>query len=329
MRHLHWVPVTLLACAAISPARAGLSEYQTARAKNPPRTDIALATVKANPAAYRHIVLELRGQATGVSRADAEISVLLRFADGTTALTLGSDAISPPTSGEFVRALARVEASGAIRLIALVTETEIGDRSLDPKPESTRPAAKSRMPVRWPVAQHGRSSVSSRQAPVDPRITALYQQVVQSFNPRLTEAQASLIASSIVQSSYNRGVDARFIMAVFAAESGFKITAKSRAGAMGIGQLMPGTARGLGVKNAYDPKENIEGAVRLIQQHWITYSARTDDFGKFISLVCAAYNAGPGAVKKYGGVPPYRETQNYIRKVSEWYSVFAPELFVK
>jgi len=337
LRHLPWVPATLLTavlCASSAPAHASLADYLAARKQFPPRAGLSYSTVSASPDRYRNAVLELRGIVSGVSRYEEGSNVLLRLADGRNAMVEGSADADLPVSGAYARALVTVEAGGVLRLIALATESEIGDRDLDPKPAAPaqpKPGAKlAKMPVRWPVAQHGRSSVSSRAGGlVDPRIKELYKQFVKSFNPKLSEAQASLIAGSIVESSYERGVDARFIMAVFATESGFKIKARSRAGAMGIGQLMPGTARDLGVSNAYDPEQNIQGAVKLIQRHWTTYSQQTSDFGKFISLVCAAYNAGPGAVKKYGGVPPYRETQDYIRKVAAWYSVFAPELFVK
>lgn len=333
MRLLSWVPATLLTVASCATAQASLSDYVAARSKFPPRSGLTLTVAQASPDRHRNAVLELRGTVSGVSRHDAGSNMLLRLADGRSAMIQGSADATLPVSGESARALVSVDEKGGLRLIASVTETEIGSTNLDAPAAKAAPAVKgplAKMPQRWPVAQHGRSSLSSRNGSyVDPRIQALYQQVVQSFNPRLSEAQASLIARSIVESSYERGVDARFIMAVFATESGFKVTAKSRAGAMGIGQLMPGTARDLGVRNAYDPEQNIQGAVKLIQRHWTTYAKQTDDFGKFISLVCAAYNAGPGAVKKYGGVPPYRETQNYIVKVAKWYSVFAPELFVK
>jgi soluble lytic murein transglycosylase-like protein len=91
---------------------------------------------------------------------------------------------------------------------------------------------------------------------------------------------------------------------------------------MGLGQLMPGTASGLGVSNAYDPVQNIAGSVKLIRGHLnkITDNAAwTDTTWHDLSLALASYNAGPGAVRKYGGVPPYRETQNYIKKVISIY----------
>ncbi|MER3465739.1 MAG: hypothetical protein C4340_00490, partial [Armatimonadota bacterium] len=102
---------------------------------------------------------------------------------------------------------------------------------------------------------------------------------------------------------------------------GFNPSATSYKGAMGLGQLMPGTARGLGVRNAYDTYENLYGTVRLVRGHLDKYASVGPNGQKYADLVLAlaAYNAGSGAVKRHGGVPPYRETQNYIRKVIDWY----------
>ena len=102
-------------------------------------------------------------------------------------------------------------------------------------------------------------------------------------------------------------MDADLLVAVARQESGFNAKAVSPAGAQGIMQLMPGTARGLGVTNSFDPAQAIDGATRLLRD-------LLSEFGK-TELALAAYNAGPGAVKRYGGVPPYAETQNYVRRI--------------
>lgn len=100
------------------------------------------------------------------------------------------------------------------------------------------------------------------------------------------------------------GVPSDLFLRLVQQESGWKPTARSHKGAIGLAQLMPGTARKLRV-NPHDPYENLEGGARYLAEQYRT-------FGSW-RLALAAYNAGPGAVKKYGGVPPYKETKNYVR----------------
>ncbi|MEN6644110.1 MAG: lytic transglycosylase domain-containing protein [Armatimonadia bacterium] len=105
------------------------------------------------------------------------------------------------------------------------------------------------------------------------------------------------------------GVDPDLIHAVVQAESGYDPDCRSGAGAQGLMQLMPGTARSLGVSNAFDPSQNLDGGVRYLRQ-------QIQRFGE-IDLALAAYNAGPGAVQAHDGIPPYRETQAYVKRVMQ------------
>jgi hypothetical protein len=123
-----------------------------------------------------------------------------------------------------------------------------------------------------------------------------------------------LIDSYIVDSSRRYAIDPLLIYSQMHQESSFKLRATSNKGASGLMQLMPGTARRIGVSNIYDPKQNIEGGVKYMR-------LLLDMFGQDVNLALAGYNAGEGAVMKYGNqIPPYSETQEYVRRISSRYT---------
>jgi soluble lytic murein transglycosylase-like protein len=117
--------------------------------------------------------------------------------------------------------------------------------------------------------------------------------------------------SDEIRDAANRyGVDEAVVRAIIHAGSAFRPNARSHAGAQGLMQLIPATAARFGVADAYDPKQNISGGVQYLA--WLMKRFDSD-----LTLVAAGYNAGEGAVQKYGGVPPYKETQRYVQRVGQ------------
>ena len=138
-----------------------------------------------------------------------------------------------------------------------------------------------------------------------------YKRHIKFYNPSIADATAERIAKAIIYYSYKNGIeDDRFVAAVITIESMFNPYAVSRAGAMGLGQLMPGTANDLAVRNPYSIEENVAGSCRYLKQQLDRF--RHHSRQRQYELALAAYNAGPGAVQRWGGIPPYRETQAYV-----------------
>lgn len=179
-----------------------------------------------------------------------------------------------------------------------------------PAPVTPAPPAVTVQPVTPPeiVEEPAPERINYAEGEVeDVNITHVYGERICQLNKKISQEMANNIANHIINKSREYDVDPRLVFALILQESRFNPRAVSRSGARGLGQLMPGTAAGLGVRDSFDIEQNIDGSVRYLRK-------QIESFG-CSPLALAAYNAGPGAVRKYNGIPPYRETQNYSKKV--------------
>ena len=143
-------------------------------------------------------------------------------------------------------------------------------------------------------------------------IVSAYANVLAKFNPQFDNETALELAQTTIDEADEQRLDARLLVALIAVESSWRPAAVSSAGAVGLGQLMPGTAAGLGV-DPLDARSNIHGVAIHLRALLERYAA-LDPASRYIDAL-AAYNAGAGAVERYGGIPPYKETREYVRNV--------------
>ncbi len=294
-----------------------------------------VSVLQGNVEAYRGKVVELTATVRGVSRVEDALVVVLQSADGASVCPRaeGSSSLHEQL-GAQLRVLLRLGDNNLVgvsdvQLIGAVHEVDIARWEAEQAKKATQKPSSRASTIR-PLASRFTTPVRTSQGTVitfeqwRDAVYDAYARAISRFNPRLKSQQVEVITNSILAFSWYYRVDPRLVVAMVLAESGFRPDAVSRAGAMGLGQLMPGTARGLGVNNPFDPVQNLAGAIRLLHGHLNTYSGgRAYREGTVswndIILAMAAYNAGSGAVRKHGGVPPYRETQTYVRRVIDLY----------
>jgi soluble lytic murein transglycosylase-like protein len=148
----------------------------------------------------------------------------------------------------------------------------------------------------------------------DARKESLIRHLAASTNPRLTAAQATWVARAVLFSAWMHGIDPLLLAAVVHVESGWNHAARSPAGALGLAQLMPITARGIGVDPRH-PLHNLMGAARLLRGHLDSFRWAPDP----LEAALSAYNAGSGVTRRAGGRPPYASTARYVRAVVTLY----------
>jgi len=361
MARLTLISLCVLVLAGTSIARADESSA-TAFFKSvhllsqPPIAQHMLNAVMTNPAEYSGRAIEVSGTVTGQVAAGSDRTILVSV-DGTIV-----NAVLPETLnqamwigvGANIRALFSIKASinspFDLSLIAAAPEADVSTVEA----REARIAASRQLTSRFMSYSRDQQGGYSREqqggavAPMpvyydndgghpdynrlSARAVAIfgpYHNAVHHFNKRLSPEEVDEITNSILENADTQDIDPRLLVAMIIAESDFDIFSRSNKGAMGIGQIMPDEARRYGVEDPYDVRENIRVAASILRGHLEKYGGAPQQAGVIpedqLKLIMAAYNAGPGAVHKYHGVPPYRETQNYVRKVAILYKEMCAE----
>lgn len=295
-----------------------------------------LPDAQQNPSGYLGKVFELTAQVSGLVTVNGERTVLLSVNTGSLSawLPAGVAGARDLDSGQTVRVLAQVERQGNelslsnLRLLALAPESDVAAaerRMAAAAPRAASLPSRGLSPGQQRVQDEGVAGAGAP-AGLSPRAQAIYGpywNAVRRLNHRLSSANVDKITYSVLFYSDQYDIDPRLVVAMVIAESDFDIHSTSRSGAMGLGQIMPEEASRLGVRNPYDPVQNISAAVHILRDNLDKYGGAPWGAGiipdKQIALTMAAYNAGPGAVHKYHGVPPYKETQRYVARVTALY----------
>lgn len=176
-------------------------------------------------------------------------------------------------------------------------------------------------PVHWSAAEFDQAPIRAyrKLETASPLNQILAESTNEEKSTQDKEESLPPYHSIILQAANQNNIDPALIRAVIMAESAYNPKAVSRSGAMGLMQLMPRTARALGVQDTFNPEHNINGGVKYLRQ-------MLDRFNGDIKLALAAYNAGSRYVKKYRGIPPFKETRNYIKKVLTYYEAYRKEV---
>jgi soluble lytic murein transglycosylase-like protein len=322
------VVLALLACQAS--CQMPVDEYLAFRRQSLGNS-VSPVSAKASPESSRGKLMEIRGTLSGIAKRDGQTFCMIDSGD--VSYIVFADETPEVSSGGSICALVKVgeKCSSALtdlKLAAMTSRSGVEDRerrAIEAE-QAAKKAKESARAKRAPrVVKFSRTAdypSRSGESLTTDQFVAAYRNAIKGYNPRLSDREADSIARSVIGFGAKYQVDPRLVVAVILAESHFRPTATSRKGAMGLGQLMPATAAGLGVTDAYDPVQNIAGSARLIRGHLDRMSGRSGWSHltwQDLSLALASYNAGPGAVRKYGGVPPYRETQTYIKRVISIY----------
>jgi hypothetical protein len=313
--------------------------------------------VRANLESLSGRVVEIKGAVGGFLTTPQGRTLMLQKDEATTTfgtttqLNADADSLKALRTGATVRVLAMVNVQNeehSLPLLSALAATDqmepeklFRDQEVDssnelivvpPMTSMTLPPPPKSAPVTKQPAQPAALPQSTSKAPLDAAERAnwveeqvpFYKALVRRHNKKLKEAQVEEIARAIINAGYANNMDPRFLASVIAVESDFDIYCLSSSGAMGLGQLMPFNLKAAGITDPWNPTQNINGCARLLRGHMNDYKNRADG----TLLAVAAYNAGPGAVRRAGyKVPNGRQVQRYVWKVYYRYKAFAPDMF--
>ncbi|MHB9132563.1 MAG: lytic transglycosylase domain-containing protein [Armatimonadota bacterium] len=273
-------------------------------------------------------VIEIEGVVNGTFAGSDTSGFLLRLDKSQTLIFSAAKEDPDVAPGHTIRVLARVPMEGTVLEVVSVTEPgpnmpQLEIAQVEPEydvPDIASPDYKTSdytrgMQIYQPAGSRTPETYTGGSLVKQDWVVQRYAEHIKRANRNISTELATKIAFNILEKSEKYNIDPRLTVAVIAQESRFNPNAVSRAGAQGLGQLMPGTAASLGVGKPFDVEQNIEGCVCYL-------STQINNFGR-LSLALAAYNAGPGNVRRYGGIPPFRETQNYVRVIWKRYCELA------
>ena len=319
---------------------------------------LSYADVQENASKYIGRVIELRGTIGGVAEGSTSMSLMLNMENGSTpaleAPLTEADVLHDSTTPR-VRVLAKIADGSSGNVVPLTVLAMANDFEVDAleKLSASQTALQARKAElalqereRWHtqvMRTAPRSTVPSRSnfsrvpTALPPGSTTglpvymqewypIYYNFILNHNPKLGAKLAGQIAFYLLKFSDLHKVDPRLVTAMIIAESDFDPQSTSHSGAMGLGQLMPDEVKSLGLNNGYDIEQNLFGSVANLRTDLNSFASLSGPNGTLsieqIRLAMATYNAGPNAVKKYNGVPPYRETQGYVKRVVKLYRQF-------
>lgn len=303
-------------------ADSTVADYLADRAELDAVTNVPPSALASLDASLIGTVLELRGEIIAIINSDqqgaeAPVSCLLLQTDPgvTVPLDYGGD-VEQLQVGQRVAVLAKLcdEATnrGHFQVRHLVSENEL--LAARERQVTEQEGAVESPPTAPEISQPSAPPTPS-QVPYDSEDLAVWKEWIGRHNPKLSDSQREKMVRWVLYHSRNYGVDHRLVFSVILSESNFDPDAVSYAGAQGLMQLMPSTARHLNVEDPFYYPENIRGGIEYLAKYLRKF--RGESNYRQCALALACYNAGPNAVEKYGGVPPFAETRNYIRQVTQ------------